>query len=235
MRNVVLTLLLFVPSTFAQEAHADANTLLAELCDRAPPEVFAAVEEAASAQGVEGAALLLELEALCGTDLGRARVARAFQELRVELRAALAGRRLTELAPHLAWKLGLGKDAVGRTIIFYPARCFEGGARLQMLEYLVIPEPPPAGFGSKAYEALAGMEPAVWRDFSEAWGEDAELFLRWKDAEGSLQTVPLVELRESFKPRLEVWGLFLGGNEEADPARLPADGADVQVGITPSR
>ena len=144
---------------------------------------------------------------------------------------------LGKLSPEGRWHLGIGLSPENGPVIYYDAKTFPeralGVVRLSTLEYLVCPEPPPPKGGSKAYECLAGMAPAEWERFGEAYRPEHKLQFRWFFGLGALIETPLERALPWAEPRkAEAHGLLIGGNhDETKNKLLPPHETPIQIGI----
>ena len=150
------------------------------------------------------------------------------KELRPLLRALSVDSRLS---------LGIGATEDGDAVLYFDAKTFPekamGMRRLAALEYLVCPDPPPQGIGSKAYECLAGMSPAEWSEFLKAYRPGRELRFRFIFGLGALVETSLQKALPWAEPgKAEAHGLLIGGNHDETKNRwLPPHATPIQIGI----
>ncbi|MBI4230944.1 MAG: hypothetical protein HY608_08935 [Planctomycetes bacterium] len=101
-----------------------------------------------------------------------------------------------------------------------------------MLEYLVCPDPVPAGTPDKHYEALLGISPGDWARLHRTLTAfpNAQMRIAWRCDDGRTWLSRLADLYAGAEPRLQDGGLILGGNRDvsANP-HLPPPGATVAI------
>lgn len=216
----------------AQEGLIGAE-ILADLLDRGNAALAADLRGALVSRGLDALLLLERVASRVRSEGGKAEVERMFTELRSRVRKedptslAAAARKLPAAS---LWKLGIVLDERGTPTLFFEARPYADAARLEILEYLVCPDPP----GDKSYEAWGSMRPEDYAEFSRALEKaDGPLRLRWRDEGGRTRVEPLDRLLP-WATALERrrGGLCLGPNhDESRHPVLAKDLADPWIGV----
>jgi len=114
-------------------------------------------------------------------------------------------------------------------LVLVQARTLAGAPRLQMLEYLAMPEA-----GEKAHECLAVVAPKDWPALQLAvQSTQREIELRWTDE----QHQPICRKLADLLPwanldASDAMGIGLGGNKDESRNRLlPPDNTPIQIAI----
>lgn len=114
-------------------------------------------------------------------------------------------------------------------LMLVQARTLAGIPRLQMLEYLAMPEA-----GEKAHECLAVVAAKDWPALQLALqAKQREIELRWTDARQQLVCRKLADLLPwAHLDASDTQGIGLGGNkDESRNSLLPPDNTPIQIAI----
>lgn len=236
MTRIVLLSLLWPGDDAGHPGKQDAlspTDVLVELFDAA--EAGEELGRPLVAKGLGGVPVLERVAARVKSEKGKARVERVYGLIRERVRKDALENPETlrgianKLPPSSLWPLGLDVADSAAPALFFDVKPYSDAGRLEILEYLVCPDPP----GDKSYEAWASMRTEDWASFLKALGKGAGMpRLRWRDERGRTSESTLDKLLPWSEPRLNRNGLALGANhdESGHPVLAGRLGA-VQIGV----
>jgi hypothetical protein len=175
------------------------------------------------------------------TPAGKSAVETVFSKHRDRMRKNPRLKLPDGLSEKSLWRLCAGRTAKGKRILYFGAHTFvgqiRGFERLRALECLACPMARGSGrpmkhYEGKSYESLAGLYPEEWQAFAAVFRADRTILLRWFGKDGRLRSVALEKMLPWAKPRLEEYGLMIGGNhDERKNSLLPPHETAIQIGV----